>query len=134
MLPNKHDLSTMSFVLPTTVGDKVTLINQQKTIIYFFAPWCQICHASIDNLQAIYQSNTSLKVIAVALDFMTVEEVEKFVAKHQLTFPVAIGNEEVKQAFKVHAYPSYYVVDKKNIVIAKAMGYSTEIGLYLRSL
>jgi len=134
MLDNKSNTSTFDFVLPTTVGETVALTSNQNTVIYFFAPWCQICHASIDNLQSVFQRNQQLNVIAVALDFMDQEEVEKFVAKHQLTFPIAYGNEEVKQAYKIAAYPSYYVINEQNIVIAKSMGYSTEIGLYLRSL
>ncbi len=28
-----------------------------KTLIYFFAPWCSICHASIDNIEAIKESH-----------------------------------------------------------------------------
>ena len=58
----------------------------------------------------------------------------KFTNNHQLTFPVALGNEQVKADFKVLGYPSYYVLDGQNTVIARSLGYTTEIGLYLRSL
>ncbi len=134
MLATKSKLTKHHFVLPTTVGNTITLTPEKKTVIYFFAPWCHVCHASIDNLQSIYQRNEELNVIAVALDYMDVSEIEDFVAQHQLTFPVALGNEKVKQAYKVNGYPSYYVINEQNTVIAKSMGYSTELGLYLRSL
>jgi hypothetical protein len=34
----------------------------------------------------------------------------------------------------VQGYPSYYVLDGQNTVVARSLGYSTEIGLYLRTL
>lgn len=134
MLERKQNLTEYRFNLPTITGEIISLSPQKKTVIYFFAPWCSICHASIDNLQALYEKNETINVIAVALDFMETSEIEDFVSQHQLTFPIAIGNEKVKQAYKVHGYPSYYVINEENTVISKSIGYSTELGLYFRSL
>ncbi len=134
MLSTDTNLTEYNFVLATTAGESISLTPKKKTVIYFFAPWCKICHASIENLQEIYQKDENLDVIAVALDYLEPEEINDFVADHQLTFPVAFGNEEVKKAYKIKAYPSYYVVDKENTVLGKSMGYSTEMGLYIRSL
>jgi len=119
----------------TLMEETVSLNSQGKvTILYFFAPWCQVCHASIDNLQALYQKNEHLEVIAIALDFTSKDEVMAFTSKHQLTFPIALGNEAIKQAFEISGYPSYYVLSEENVIIGKSMGYSSELGLYLRSL
>ena len=127
-VPATHELKTLS-------NKNITLhANGKKTIVYFFAPWCQVCNFSIDNLQSVYQKNPELNVIAVALDFVDVEEVKKFTNKHQLTFPVALGNESVKVDFQVMGYPSYYVLNEENTIIGRSLGYSSEIGLYLRSL
>jgi peroxiredoxin len=121
--------------VPTLMGDTVSLNSQGKTtVLYFFAPWCQICHLSIDNLQAQYEKNEHIDVVAVALDFMTVGEVMEFTKQHQLTFPIALGNEKIKQAFSISGFPSYYVINEENIILGKSMGYSSELGLYLRSL
>jgi thiol-disulfide isomerase/thioredoxin len=121
--------------VPTTMGETVSLTSQnKKTVIYFFAPWCSVCHLSIGNLQSLYEKNPQLDVIAVALDFRDTKEVIDFTKEHQLTFPIALGNEQIKHAFSVSAYPSYYVINEHNSVIWKSMGYSSELGLYLRSL
>jgi len=121
--------------MPTLMGDTVSLHAQGKiTILYFFAPWCQVCHASIDNLQALYQKNEQIDVIAIAMDFTSNKEVMGFTSKHQLTFPIALGNEAIKQSFEISGYPSYYVLSEENVIISKSMGYSSELGLYLRSL
>lgn len=121
--------------VPTLMGDTVSLNAQGKTtILYFFAPWCQICHASIGNLQALFEKNEQLDVIAIAMDFTSNDEVMRFTSQHQLTFPIALGNEAIKQAFEITGYPSYYVLNEENVIIGKSMGYSSELGLYLRSL
>jgi len=121
--------------VPTLMGNTVSLNAQGKTtILYFFAPWCQVCHASIDNLQALYQKNEQLDVIAVAMDFTSSKEVMEFTRQHHLTFPIALGNEAIKQTFEISGYPSYYVLNEENVIISKSMGYSSELGLYLRSL
>jgi thiol-disulfide isomerase/thioredoxin len=121
--------------VPGLMSETVSLSAQGKTtILYFFAPWCQVCHASIGNLQALYQKNENLDVIAIAMDFTSNKEVMNFTNQHQLTFPIALGNEVIKQIFEISGYPSYYVLNEQNVVIGKSMGYSSELGLYLRSL
>jgi peroxiredoxin len=122
-------------LVPTLMDETVSLNAQGKTtVLYFFAPWCQVCHVSIGNLQSLFQKNEQLNVIAIALDFTNKDEVRNFTNKHQLTFPVALGNEAIKKVFEISGYPSYYVLNEENVIIAKSMGYSSELGLYLRSL
>ena len=135
MLSTNDNIASYYFVLPTTEGTAVELASDNKTtVLYFFAPWCQICHASIGNLQQLSSKNKQLTIVAIALDFTSQGEVAAFTQQHQLTFSVAFGNVQVKHAFKISGYPSYYVVNEENTIIAKSMGYSTELGLYLRSL
>ena len=135
MLSGHQIKEVQAFILPTIHDELVDLkATKAKTIVYFFAPWCEICHASIGNLQAIYEKNDEIDVIAVALDYGDKSDVLAFTAKHQLTFPVAYGDEKVKKSFKIQGYPSYYVLDEKNEIQAKSIGYSTEVGLLLRSL
>lgn len=133
---NITQASELSFVrVPTLMGETVSLNSKGKnTVIYFFAPWCQVCHVSIGNLQALYEKNEHLDVIAVVLDYASVDEVMAFSKQHQLTFPIALGSEKIKQAFSISGYPSYYIISEENSIIGKSMGYSSELGLYLRSL
>lgn len=134
MLSASDDVVPVSHQLKTIMDKDIALhADGKKTILYFFAPWCQVCNLSIENLQNVYQKTPNLNVIAVALDFVDADEVKNFTMNHQLTFPVALGNELVKADYKVMGYPSYYVLDEENTIIARSLGYSSEIGLYLRS-
>lgn len=135
MLPTDTKLSTESPILTTLMNDDIQLLSDNKvTIVYFFAPWCQICHLSIDNLEEFYLENQNINVIAVALDYIDVDAVGAFSNQHQLTFPIALGNEKIKQQFSVGGYPSYYVIDENNTILEKSLGYSSKIGMYLRTL
>ncbi|TLU66262.1 TlpA family protein disulfide reductase [Thalassotalea litorea] len=124
----------------TSVNSKIINLNDamgtEKTVLYFFAPWCSVCKYSIGNLQALYESHPGeqVQVYAIALDFVEPLEVEEFVAGLDLTMPILLGNEALKQAYQVSAYPSYYVLDQNQQVVHRSMGYSTELGLILRTL
>lgn len=127
--------TTDDLSLPTVMGEQVSLLPQGKTtVLYFFAPWCQVCHASIANLQALYQKNREIDVIAIALDYKDHSEVMKFIKRHQLTFPVALGSEKIKNTFAITGYPSYYIIDASGIIESKSLGYSSELGLHIRAL
>ncbi len=119
----------------TLMRETVSLNADGKTkVLYFFAPWCQVCHVSIANLQALYQSNENIEVVAIVMDYTDIDEVMVFSKKHQLTFPIALGNETIKDVFSITGYPSYYVLNEQNIITARSMGYSSQLGLYLRTL
>ena len=139
MLSTDVELTTtnnQSFIqVPTLKGETVSLNSQgTTTVLYFFAPWCQICHLSISNLQALYEKNEHLDVVAVAMDSTSLDEVMAFTQQHKLTFPIALGNEAIKHHFSISSYPSYYVINEENTIIGKSIGYSSELGLYFRSL
>lgn len=132
---NTQQLTQEGNILLTTVGDTVELKVQGKpVVIYFFAPWCQVCHFSINNLERFYLNNPNVDVIAVALDYENEEEVINFTLNHQLTFPVAFGSQKIKQHFKISAYPSYYVIDLNNNIKKRSVGYSSTMGLYFSRL
>ena len=59
-----------SLELATLAGDKVQLNTAagKKTIVYFFAPWCAVCKASMDAL-GMFAGKDNLQAVAVGLDY-----------------------------------------------------------------
>lgn len=105
-----------------------------KRLVYFFAPWCQVCHANIDNLTRVaeWTDSKEIAVVLVVLDWSSEAEVKKFLEEHKLNFPVLLGQEETGRHFGVQAYPSYYILDRDNRVLTKTVGYSPTIAMLLR--
>ncbi|WP_251358140.1 TlpA disulfide reductase family protein [Kangiella sp. TOML190] len=108
----------------------------QKQLLYFFAPWCKICRFSIGNIEA--QKPALLKkgfqVRYVALDWQNKTEVAAFAKEQKLTFPVLMGTLETMQQYQVQGFPTYYLVDEQGRISAGSQGYSTSLGIWLRSL
>ncbi len=107
-----------------------------KTLIYFFAPWCTVCHLSIGNLSILRDqiSEDKLTILIVALDWKNKNEIEDYVIEHELDFPVLLGDQRWLQQYKIKGFPSYYLLDNKGNIVSKSMGYSTSIGMLARSL
>ena len=105
--------------------------SDKKTVVYFFAPWCAVCKLSIGNLDAV--NTDEYNVIRVALDYQSQEEIEAFVKNNEVTGTILLGGEQHKTRFNISAYPTYYVLNEDLEVIRSDMGYSTYLGLKLRT-
>jgi hypothetical protein len=116
-----------SFEIPNTQTPKITLI-------YFFAPWCAVCRASMRNLDAVREWVPALAVHAVALDYESTESVLNFVREVGVTSPVAFGHSEVREAWKISGYPSYVIIGKDQDIQSASIGYSSQLGMLARVL
>lgn len=118
--------------LPLLAGGSAPIVEAQgkPTLVYFFAPWCQICSLSIGNLDDLDAEQITIK--KVAMDYASLENVWQFVKDHDVQGDVLLGHEGLKQQFRVYGYPTYYILDKDGKVLARDMGYSSGLGLKLR--
>ncbi|WP_105190457.1 TlpA family protein disulfide reductase [Pseudoalteromonas sp. T1lg48] len=120
-LPQLHDDARFS----------IRELQGQKTVVYFFAPWCSVCKLSMPNLQKAMDRG-DVHAIAIALDYQSKAQVREFVDDLQLTMPILLGSEYTAQQYKISAFPTYSVIDESLSISARAMGYSTELGIKLR--
>jgi peroxiredoxin len=129
------DTAAPLFTLPSLSGETYHLADSRgsKTVLYFFAPWCSVCHLSIGNLEALSHHSEKLTILIIALSWKTVAEVQDFIKEHKLTIPVLLGTPELATLYHIKGFPTYYVLDSQGNVIARDMGYSTELGLRWRT-
>jgi len=108
----------------------------RTVVLYFMAPWCGVCHSSIDNLQKIRDSKSAedVAIYVIAQDYRDPAEVREFLSRHSLNIPVLLGTEDTLRDYRIAAFPTYYILDREGRVQAHAVGYSTELGLRLRLL
>ncbi len=106
------------------------------TLVYFFAPWCHICAASASNIRYLrnIRSDNKLRVLMVALDWQARSEVQEYVDRHEITGPVLLGDTNVANAWNIYAFPTYYVLNSKQRIVHRDLGYSTFAGLWWRSM
>lgn len=125
-------------VLPTLAGQPDGLGNtdNRPALVYFFAPWCHVCAASAHNIRNLRRSRDEedFSIFMVVLDWQNVDEVNEYVARHELNVPVLLGTPKTARDWGVSVFPTYYIVDSQQRVTRRDYGYTTFIGLWLRSV
>lgn len=109
-------------------------LKGRPVLLYFFAPWCSVCKVSASNAAWIRKwLPTNIEVAAVALDYETEESIAAFVRDAGIeSLPVVKGTDDIRDRYKVAAYPTYYVVDAEGRIKSRSVGYSTFLGMLLR--
>lgn len=108
----------------------------RKLVLYFFAPWCTVCSYSSHNVNALRaaRSESELAVLAVGLGWEDESDLRRFATEHGLRVPVLRGDEATQRAYRVDTFPTVYVIDEQGHIADRVVGYTTELGLRLRSL
>lgn len=117
---------------PSSERLSIAKLQGQKTVVYFFAPWCSICRYSMPNLEEAYKAD-KVNAIAIALGYKSKHAVMRFATDLNLSMPVLLGTTGTQNSYKISAYPTYYIIDEQLHIVGRAMGYSTELGIMLRT-
>lgn len=122
-----------SLELSTLAGENILLATGagKKTIIYFFAPWCTVCKASMDALN-LFKGKDNLQAIAVGLDYDNVAELKPYQDKQRAT--VYAGSAALQRRFKIDRYPTVYILDENGKVAHVMVGYTSRFGIWIRTL
>ena len=136
-MPGENGMAP-DFTLQSLDGGSYRLSDYRgkKVVLYFFAPWCSVCHLSAPNLKALRASRSpdDLQIFLVGLSYNNIGELKKFAEDLQLEgIPVLIGNEQMMQDYRIKAFPTYFVIDENGRISSRSIGYSTELGLRLRT-
>ena len=100
--------------------------NSQTHVFYFFAPWCGICQQTANNSYVSMTRHQGVTVTFIALDFDSKAEVKVFVDRHLRdvrSSDIYFGDDSVKAAWSVKAYPTYAFVDRDRNVSSLSVGY-----------
>jgi hypothetical protein len=137
LLPaNAHEAPAL---IAATLGGALFDLHEDvspATLVYFFAPWCKICAASSSNINMLrrMRGEPELRVVMVALDWQSSDEVQGYVDRHDISVPVVLGDRKIAIDWNIYAFPTYYVLNSKQQVVSRDLGYSTLAGLWWRSL
>jgi len=109
-----------ALVLQDYTGQPVSLANTRGKVVLLnnWATWCPPCKQEMPDLQRYYTAHQQDDFVLIAVDQSDpVADVQAFVAKYGLTFPVWLdpGNLTLT-AFSNNALPNSYVIDRLGIV------------------
>ena len=104
-------------------------------VLQFFAPWCTVCRVESDNwarIQGIHSDE--VQVLAIALSYENVQSVVEFMGDDLGAYPVLLGNDQTRQAYRIESFPTHYILDKDGRITSQSAGYTTTLGYLMRLL
>jgi thiol-disulfide isomerase/thioredoxin len=118
------------FTLASLDGDEVTSqsLEGQVVVLNFWATWCPPCLKEIPELKEM-AAESKVKIIGIALDKDGSRVVKPFVERHEINYPILIGNEEVFQRFNGFGIPHTVLLDSKYNVAKVYRGRVTKAAL-----
>lgn len=120
------------FTGQTLDGQPVSLaaLEGAPALVHFWATWCPICRMEEDSIDAIAKD---YPVITIALDTASPEEIQAYLDKQGLAFPVLHDpNGEIGSEYGVPGVPASFVIDSAGQIRFTEVGYTTGWGLRLR--
>jgi thiol-disulfide isomerase/thioredoxin len=103
-------------------------LEGQPVILNFWATWCQPCLKEIPELKE-FAAESNVKLIGIALDKDGARSVKPFVEKHQINYPILLGNEELFQKFNGFGIPHTVILDADYKVVKVYRGTITKLDL-----
>lgn len=138
LLPTGDHTTAPTFRLNTLDGGAGELggPSSAATLVYFWAPWCGVCGVTASNVAAAarWLDADRIRVVTVALAYEDQAAVARYIAEHRLEIPTLLGDDAVMEAYRVQAFPTFYWINRQGEVVGHAVGYTTRVGLWLRSL
>ncbi|MGQ0812353.1 MAG: TlpA family protein disulfide reductase [Nitrospiraceae bacterium] len=112
-----------SFELVTFAGEAYSneSFKGRPALLVFWAPWCKVCQRELPLLTQFYRQEKPAQLQVVSIGFAdTRTNVDAFVKARSgiFVFPSAYDEERwVAQAFKIHATPTYVLLDAQGGIV-----------------
>ncbi len=119
-----------AFTLPAIDGTTISLDSYKGKIVIldFWAILCPPCRAEIPgfiNIHGKYKDK-GVEIIGLSLD-KELGKLKTFVAENKITYPIAMANKEVQNAYgNVQAIPTTFILDRNHIIVKKHVGFTTQ--------
>ncbi len=103
-------------------------LNGKVVLVDFFASWCGPCKESFPVMQELHQkyADKGLVILAINVDKKKAD-MEKFLQKHNTTFPIVRdGANKLVAASRISTMPSSFLLDKDGKVYSAHRGFKGE--------
>lgn len=125
--PTRAGAKAPNFSLEDLRGKKSELKHYRGKVVFlnFWATWCGPCKEEMPSMEELCKrfKDKDFVFLAVSVDYEGVKPVKDFIDKHRYTFPVLIDPKcETLDLFEVKGIPTTFLIDKKGIIVGKAIG------------
>jgi len=106
-----------AFSLQDLGGRTISLADLKGKIVVlnFWATWCPPCRAEIPDFIDFYNQNrtNNLEIVGVSVDELTVQQLQPFVQKNKMTYPVALASPKIVRDYgPIDAIPTTFILDR----------------------
>ena len=117
------------FEYPLLGGGNASLANQKNKVVLIniWATWCAPCLDEMPGLQRLYarmkEDGAPFEILAVSIDALGADAVEKFVERFGLTFPILLDSRgSIKKLYRTTGVPETFILDRQGRLLQKIIG------------
>lgn len=116
-----------NFELKRTDGTSFNLedLRGERVVVNFWASWCPPCRAEMPDMAKFAREQDDVTIVAVntTTSERDIEDARTFVAPYEDAFQIVYDEEGiVRNAYRIQAMPTTYVLDENGVIIAKQFG------------
>ncbi|HEY6635386.1 MAG TPA: TlpA disulfide reductase family protein [Acidimicrobiia bacterium] len=106
------------FTVEVIDGGSFTLSDQigAPVVLNFWASWCEPCRTEIPAISAFAEAHPDVVVIGVSAQDAELTARE-FADEVAASYPLALGTEEIEDAYPLIGLPATYVIDENGFVV-----------------
>ncbi|MEE9276556.1 MAG: TlpA disulfide reductase family protein [bacterium] len=122
-------LPAPDFTFPLLGGGASSLSEHRGKVvaINIWATWCPPCIEEMPSLQNLYvemkRRGRPFEILAVSIDALGGDPVEKWVERFGLTFPILLDPRgKIKKLYRTTGVPETFIIDPKGRLVEKVIG------------
>lgn len=125
--PVEEGSQAPNFILPLMGGGEASLDDYKGKVVILniWATWCNPCREEMPSMEQLYKNmkGKPFEILAVSIDTRGSEDVDPFVKKLGLTFPVLLDSDKkVNNMYQATGVPETFIIDKNGIVRDHILG------------